>query len=164
MKTETLGTPPAKRGRKIAKLAHEGAECVAMLACGVRGFFRDKHRTKVREKVAADYGVSDRQAGDWLRNGPPKTTLAMMIAREGMAFVNKVIHPIASREADAQHITVKEVIARRRAQREEARILARQSSSLAGAPGSRSDRAIRAAGAAIRLIAKLACRRKAVAP
>ncbi|MFC5353511.1 hypothetical protein [Azospirillum himalayense] len=78
-------------------LARGGADCAKRLAAALRRYFQEKHGyEKVREKVAADYGVSDRQAGTWLRSGPPMPRFAQMIAREGMEFVSRVIHPIAT--------------------------------------------------------------------
>ncbi|CAO3447906.1 hypothetical protein [Azospirillum argentinense] len=89
-----LGKERVKRGSLASKLAC--ADVAKHIAQGVRRYFREKHNfEKVREKVAADYGVSDRQAGTWFRSGPPMPRLAQMIAREGMAFVHAVIHPIA---------------------------------------------------------------------
>ena len=84
-------TTLARRGKKAADFCAEAAKSLAARA---HRWWRSKYGRKVRENVAADYGICVRQAGNWLRHGPGRHLPAVII-REGMDFVRAVIHPLA---------------------------------------------------------------------
>lgn len=93
MDIQSQGVVRTKRGNKIANAADKMKDLARLL----RRYFRDKYDDrKVRENIAADYGVCRRTAGQWLSTGPTGKHLVTIIAREGMAFVTRVIHPIAT--------------------------------------------------------------------
>lgn len=93
MDIQSQGVVRPNRGSKVAQAADKMKDLARLL----RRYFRDKYDDrKVRENIAADYGVCRRTAGQWLSTGPTGKHLVTIIAREGMAFVTRVIHPIAT--------------------------------------------------------------------
>jgi hypothetical protein len=106
MNTQTLEQACTKRGNKAAAAADKMKDLARLL----RRYFRDKYDDrKVRENIAADYGVCRRTAGLWMSTGPTSRHLVRIIAKEGMAFVSKVIHPIATiKEANAHRLEARQ--------------------------------------------------------
>lgn len=100
MNIEMQAPPRAKAGKKRAAAAvSHAADAMKAMAKRIRRYFRDKYDDlKVREGISSDYGVCRRTAGLWMSSGPTSRHLATMIEKEGMPFVETVIHPIAKKD------------------------------------------------------------------
>lgn len=130
------------------------------ITAGAVRFARKQWPFKVAANLAAVLRISERQAERLVEEKRPWSLrhIGRMTAVFGMEFVTTVFHPLAAREAHAEHIAVREYIARQRAANEEKRIMEASSSSASGAIGKPASLAVRTAGATRRLIAKLARR------
>jgi len=123
-------------------------------------FARRQWPRKLAANLAAVLRISERQAERLTDEKRPWALrhIGKMTVIFGLEFVTAVFHPLAAREAHAEHIAVREHLARQRAANETARILAREASASAGRVGGTASLAVRAAGAAGRLIARMARR------
>ncbi len=123
-------------------------------------FSRRRWPRKLAANLAAVLRISERQAERLTDEKRPWALrhIGRMTVIFGLDFVATVFHPLAAREAHAEHIKVREYLALQRAANETARILAREDSASAGQAGGTSSLAVRAAGAAGRLIARMARR------
>ncbi|WP_109074083.1 MULTISPECIES: hypothetical protein [unclassified Azospirillum] len=132
-----------------------------VITAGAVRFARKRWPFKVAANLAAVLRISERQAERLVEEKRPWSLrhIGRMTAVFGMEFVATVFHPLAAREAHAEHIAVREYLARQRAANEEKRIVEREVAASSGEAGKRPSLAVRTAGATGRLIAKLARRR-----
>lgn len=81
------------RGRELSAECGVAARAVAAV---IGAHFRAKHQGKAAEHVAADYGVTDRQARRWLKTGPTFPVFCQMLKREGARFREAVAAAFAA--------------------------------------------------------------------